>query len=170
MSINLSALQSKQSGAAQRDMSVVQLLWCSRAVSTAQDCCVTTSAILVTLHFQLMLISHAKGPFDPVQKRSWWDAARMQFQGSDLFSLMTCLFIHSSRLFVLTFANFQLYNSVQIDEVITWAVLCDTWKTNVNNETRGGDQIFIFLLNYRLLWQMQIVDPFNCWHLLDQVH
>lgn len=69
MNINLSALQSKQSGAAQRDTSVVQhqLLWCRRAVSTAQECCVTTSAILVTLHFQLMLISHGKGLFDQVR-------------------------------------------------------------------------------------------------------
>lgn len=125
MSINLSAVQSKQSGAAQRDTSVVQhqLLWCSRAVSTGRDCCVTTSAILETLHFQLMLISRAKGPSEPEQKRSWWDAARMQFQESHLFFffLMTCLFL----LFVTIsarFCHFQLCNSVQIDEVITWAV------------------------------------------------
>lgn len=126
MSINLSALQSKQSGAARRDTSVVQhqLLWCSRAVSTAQDCCVTTSAILVTLHFQLMLISHAKGPFDPALKRSRRDAARMQVPGiRPLFSHNLCLYSQSSRAFVRTFAIFQLCNSVQIVEVITWAVL-----------------------------------------------
>lgn len=83
MNINLSALQSKQSGAAQRDTSVVQhqLLWCRRAVSTAQECCVTTSAILVTLHFQLMLISHGKGLFDQARTSSRRDAARMQFWG-----------------------------------------------------------------------------------------
>lgn len=124
MSINLSALQSKQSRATQRDASVVQhqLLWCSRAVSTAQDCCVTTSAVLVRLHFHLMLISQKKGPFDPLQKRSWWDATRMHFQGSGpIFSDSLSLYLQSSRIIVLTFAIVQLSHSVQIDEVITWA-------------------------------------------------
>lgn len=39
-----------------------------------------------------------------------------------LFSDDLSLYSQSSRLFVLTFAIFQLCNSVQIDEVITWAV------------------------------------------------
>lgn len=57
-----SALQSKQSSAAQRDKAVVQqqLLWSICTVSTAKDCCVTILNILVTLHSQLMLISHMK--------------------------------------------------------------------------------------------------------------
>lgn len=126
MNINLSALQSKQSGTAQRDTSVVQhqLLWCRRAVSTAQECCVTTSAILVMLHFQLMLISHGKGLFDQVRTNSRRDAARMHFWGqtSSLWQLFT----------VIIRAPFWL------------------------------KQIFIFLLDYRVLWEMQHVDRFNC--------
>lgn len=124
MNINLSALQSKQSGVAQRDAGVVQhqLLWCRRAVSTAQECCVTTSAILVTLHFQLMLISHGKGLFDQVRTSSSKDAVL----GSDLFSLTTRLFVHSPA--VIIRAHFR----------------------------------FIFLLDYRLLREMQRVDRFNC--------
>lgn len=62
MNIKVSALQSKQSSAVQRDKAVgqQQLLGPNCTVSTPQDCSVTILNILVALHFQLMVISHMK--------------------------------------------------------------------------------------------------------------
>lgn len=72
MNIKVSALQSKQSSAVQKDKAVgqQQLLRPNCTVSTPQDCSVTILNILVALHFQLMVISHMKWLFDQVHKRS----------------------------------------------------------------------------------------------------